>query len=415
MELKSKDVEILRELAKQYMEIASLPVQREKMELWKAFNRGDRVRPMVLIDQIPWYELNQNGELTGQVEHPMLRNLEAHMRQRIYQWKHFPVDMVVEPLLTIPYAASNNGYDFPMIVETLSLDSNNPVVSQSYQNQLREEEDIAKIHDMKITFDPVLSAEYLEQARYVFDGIVPVRQAGGANFYLALWDILSFHMGVNDIYYDLVDRPEFIHKIMRRITDATLAGIHQLNELGIVDTSENICHCSVTYNDELLPDFGAGTAPVTQNVWNCGMAQLFTAVSPEITEEFEVPYISELARHYGMLYYGCCDRLDDRMDIVQKLPNLKKLSCSPWSNREAFAEKLRKDVIMSNKPTPAYLAGSAAMDRDVVVGDLQRTCRAAKANNVNLEFILKDISTIDYQPQRLTQWADWAMEVAQNA
>lgn len=34
-----QDREVLRELATRYMEVAQLPVQREKMELWKALNR----------------------------------------------------------------------------------------------------------------------------------------------------------------------------------------------------------------------------------------------------------------------------------------------------------------------------------------------------------------------------------------
>ena len=41
MNLRKEEITALRTLAQEYMEIASLPVQKEKMELWKAFNRHD--------------------------------------------------------------------------------------------------------------------------------------------------------------------------------------------------------------------------------------------------------------------------------------------------------------------------------------------------------------------------------------
>ncbi|MGN0316079.1 MAG: hypothetical protein ACI4EG_14990 [Fusicatenibacter sp.] len=413
MNIRKEEVQILRTLAENYMEIATLPVQREKMELWKAFNRHDPVRPMVLIDQLPWNELNQDGELTCLTKDPFLRGIEFQLRSTIYQWKHFPADMVVEPFLTIPFSTQNSGWGLDVEEEVAVTDQTNSVVSHAYKNQLETEEDLEKIKDMEITLNREESAEWLEAASYLFDGILPVRQAGGAFVHLGIWDVLAERMGVENIYFDLLDRPDFIHKIMEKMTHSALAGIHQMNELGLVDTSENHCHCSMIYNEEQLPDFGAGVGSDTHHAWGFGMAQLFTSVSPEMTEEFEVPYISRLAQEYQMIYYGCCDRLDDRIEIVQRIPHVKKLSCSPWSDREAFAEKLRKDIVMSNKPTPAFLAADS-LNCGVVKADLERTCRAAKRNGIALEMILKDISTVRYEPQRLTEWERCAMKVAES-
>ena len=414
MNIKKEELIALRTLAQEYMEIASLPVQREKMELWKAFNRHDNTRPMVLIDQLPWHELNGEGELNCICQDPFLQNIELRMRQAIYQWKHFPVDMVVEPFLTIPFSVNNSGCGLKVIEDTAVWDPNNYVVSHTFTNQLQEPEDLEKIKDKQLTLNQAQSDEWLEAANYVFDGILPIRQAGGSDaHYLGIWDRLSEFMGVENIYIDLVERPEFIHQIMERMTNSFLAGIRQANELGLMNTSDNTCHCSVIYNDEQLPDFGAGKGNDTYHSWAMGLAQLFTAVSPAVTAEFEVPYISKLAEHFQMVYYGCCDRLDDRLDIIERIPNVKKISCSPWSNREVFAEKLRKDIVMSNKPTPAFLAGDT-MDYDVITADIRRTCNAAKANGIALEMILKDVSTVRYQPERLTNWADCVMRVAQD-
>ena len=51
-------------------------------------------------------------------------------------------------------------------------------------------------------------------------------------------------------------------------------------------------------------------------------------------------------------------------------------------------------------------------DADLVRQDLQATRAACDRHGCPLEFILKDISTVCYQPQRLSQWGAIAMEVA---
>ena len=235
----------------------------------------------------------------------------------------------------------------------------------------------------------------------------------GVGFHIGVWDALSMFMGVEDIYFDIIDRPDFIHALMDRITNSALSGIEQANALGVHDDIVNACHCSYIYTDQLLPDFGAGRGPVSKNCWAFGMAQLFSSVSPATTEEFELPYVSKMAEKFGMVYYGCCEALDDRLDIVKRIPNVRKVSCSPWSNRKNFAQRIGTELVMSNKPTPAYLAPHS-FEPEIIKADLEQTMELAKANNVNLEFILKDISTVRGQPGRLGEWERIAMSVVES-
>ena len=118
------------------------------------------------------------------------------------------------------------------------------------------------------------------------------------------------------------------------------------------------------------------------------MAQIFSSVSPEVTREFEIPYMQEVYSHFGSIYYGCCERLDDRLDVVEQMPNIRKVSCSPWSNREHFASVLSKKYIMSAKPNPAFLAAKQ-FDEELIRLDLRRTIRAARKNGLGLEFLLR--------------------------
>lgn len=64
---------------------------------------------------------------------------------------------------------------------------------------------------------------------------------------------------------------------------------------------------------------------------------------------------------------------------------------------------------MSNKPNPALLV-TPTLDEGHVRSDLRRTINAARTNRLNLEFILKDISTIGYRPKKLSRWVEIALE-----
>lgn len=410
MELCKEDIAVLRQLGREYMECAGLSLQREKMELWKSFNRGDRPRPMVIIDQLPWNELNNTGELTLKVQDPFFRSVEQGMRQSLYKWRHFPVDMVLEPFVTIPRAISGAHYGIDSHTEYLGTEGTT-APSQHYTAVLENPEDVEKIKDMDIREDQEESQRRLQAAKEIFAGILPVQLSRGVSFHLGVWDKLSTYMGVENIYCDLYDRPEFLHACMRRITDATLAGIRQANALKLHDDYANTCHCSYVYTDELLPDFAGGRGSTSDNCWSMGLAQLFSYVSPEVTKEFEIPYISEMAKHFNSLYYGCCDRLDDRLDLILTIPKVKKLSCSPWCDKENYTRQLEgTGIVISNKPNPAFIAGS--FDEDIVRRDLRETIDLGKRYRVSTEIILKDISTVEGKPERLTRWAEIAMEEA---
>lgn len=402
------DVEILRSLASEYMELASLPVQKERKELWLALNRLAPKRPLALIDQIPWHEMDVDGSLVCKVEDAWWRGVEEYLRRQIYQWKHMPADMVLNPYILLPRPVSFTGYGVDINEDAVALDPQNTVVGHKFHNQFNTLEDVERIQMQQVRWDEAREKEIIDEAEYLFQGIAPFKLTG-CTLHLGFWDAISMWMGVEQIYMELYDTPELLHGIMEKLTLSALSLIDQLNEKGLFDAYSNICHCSHTFSDD-LPGPGCNLdSPTSKDVWAYGMAQLFTSVSPSITAEFEVPYMQRLFPHFGAIYYGCCDRLDDRLDVIAKMPNIRKVSCSPWSDREDFAMRLPKGYVMSNKPTPALLAGTT-VDWDEVRRDMRRTVDAAKAYNVPLELILKDISTVNYKPQRLWEWSRIAAE-----
>lgn len=408
------DVAVLRELATKYAEIASLPIHDEKRKMWMDLNTLHMQRPMVMMDQLPWSELAAlDPTLKCVVQDPYWRGVEDSLRKSLYQWRHFPVDRVYEKYILlprpIPYEVWNGtgwgGIEVKRTGEERYADIGAEISSSAYANQITCLEDIEKIEDPVIKLDTEKEAKIIEEAHFLFDGIVEFRMRG-VSMHLGIWDTVSMWMGVENCYIAMYDDPELLHALMNRLTEGMIRTAERLNAIRGIDIYSNICHCSHTY----LPDMPKeGDLGLTGNAWACGLAQLFTSVSPSLMDEFEVTYMKRLFPYFGAINYGCCDRLDDRMDVIRKLPKIRKLSCSPWSDREHFAETMPDYCVMVNKPNPSFLA-EKSYDEENTRQDIRRTIAAAKAYDRNLEFIQKDVSTVLKDPSRLDRWAAIAME-----
>jgi len=403
----NSDVSIVRDLARRLAEIAALPVQDQKRELWRRLNALRPDRPMVMIDQVCWNEMNIDEELTLRCADPECRRWEERLRRTLYQWRHFPVDMVVEPFVRVPKAVHNSGFGITVREETAVTDPTNSVVGHRYVNQFRGEQDLAKIQTPRITHDPDETARRLALAAELFDGLLEVRP-WGVDPYLSLWDPLSTWMGVEAALYALVDTPEFMHRILGRVTDGYLAMLDQLERQGLLCGPQSLIHCTGAYADELPADGYDPESPRTKDIWMFGLAQMLATVSPAMFREFEVEYASRICARFGLVYYGCCDPLDRKMAEVRMIPNVRKVSMSPWVDQDRGAAEIGGEFVYSRKPSPALLAGDR-FDADRVREDLLATREVCRRHGCPLEYILKDISTVRYQP---TEWARIAMEVA---
>jgi hypothetical protein len=118
-----------------------------------------------------------------------------------------------------------------------------------------------------------------------------------------------------------------------------------------------------------------------------------------------------LFERFGLVYYGCCDPLDGKIDLMRKIKNARKLSVSPWANEERLAEEIGGEWVFSSKPNPAFLAHDT-FDEGLIRDDLLRKIKLTEKYGCPLELIQKDISTVRYQPQRLWNWVRIANEAA---
>ena len=417
MELSNNDRQTLRVLAEEIADIASLPYQKNQIRLWKNLNALKPERPLVMIDQLPWNELEaDNTELIPQCTEEFLRTVEREMRRLLYQWKNFKADMVVEPYWPLTKVVDGDPYNtfpgFEICETTIGTDLTSEVMSHRYNDQIKTWDDIEKIGIPKLSLNEALTKEREDILEQAFGDILPLKIIGHTIAF-RVWDELATLRGVTNILYDLAERPDFLHAIMKKATSNILSIKDQLTELGAHGYAQSVIHCSGAFIEDLpSPDFSPAK-PSPKDSWTCGQAQLFSSVSPDMHYEFDIQYANRFYKDYGHVYYGCCEPLDYKMDVVKHVNNLRKISISPWASAERAAEQIEDRFVYSAKPNPSMLAWNS-FEIDSVKEEIRHIIKICKANGTSVEFILKDVSTVKYESSRIRQWEQAVMQIVQD-
>ncbi len=407
MTLHSNDRRILRELAGRYSEIAHLPVQAERLARYACSNDLQVVRPVVLIDEVPWGEIRDPALQC--IASPELHWLEGALRRALYQWDHFQVDMVIPPVFRIGKVVSSTGIGIQVQDVQIRGDTGAYISAHQYSDQLQSEADLDRIRIPEITYRRDATETLLAQARDVFDGLMEVKLHGHM-FGFSIWDMISMYRGVDSLLLDLAMRPEFMHQTAARFMEVALASLRQYEEQGLLDPDQVILHCTPACTHDLpAKDFSGKVR--RKDVWGRCAAQIFGSVSPAMHDEFDLAYNQKIFGECGLVYYGCCEPMDGKIDILRRrFPNLRKVSITPWADPVRAAEQIGRDFVLAAKPNPAFVAGTT-FNRAPVREEITRYCEACREHRTPLEFVIKDISTIANRPENLTLWASTVRDV----
>lgn len=357
--LPPRDIDILRRLAAEQASIARLAVHAEKAELWRRLNQREPVRPMVWINEICWNEMDVDGELRLLCSDAWAREQEQGLRRLLYQWRHMPADMIVDEYLTCPIVWRTTGFGVSPREAIIRSDATSAVVSHRYQSQFLNENDIEKIQKPEISVDGEATETAYARMCAVYGDVLPVRTVGIKGAWFSPWDRLVELWGVERALTDLMDRPEMVNAAMQRFVDAHLAMLDQWEALGLLarnDDNTRIGSGGYGYTGELPGHVDDPRRLSARNLWGCATAQIFSDVSPKMHWEFALRHELRWLERWGLTYYGCCEPLDRKIEILRRIPNLRKISVSPWNNVERFLNKAGGDYVLSRKPNPAVLA-----------------------------------------------------------
>jgi len=239
IQLSPQETEVLRGLASELAEIASLPIHQKKARLWQKLNDLQSNRPMVWINEICWHEMNVNDELTLVTEHPWAQDQERDLRRMLYQWRHLPGDMIISDHLACPLAAHSTDFGIIEDVDIVETDAASDVVSRHFNVQIQDFDDLEKIQMPVLTHNEA-ATEYRYQAMCeIYDGILPVRKTGQTHIWFAPWDYLIRWWGVQQAMMDLIERPDLVHAAVDRLVDAWMVELDQFESMNLLSLDAN--------------------------------------------------------------------------------------------------------------------------------------------------------------------------------
>ncbi|MBE5776541.1 MAG: hypothetical protein E7326_03470 [Clostridiales bacterium] len=398
------DLDILRGLADEYTHIALSDDNRAIPGRYRDLNRPDAsVRPPVLVFEEPWDEL-ENEELRPLCRDERMRNMEVILRRELFKLRHHRGDYAVKPYAEVPVALSTGDWGFRVQDKrTIESLTGSAISAHSYVDQLTDERALEKFRLPDIAIDDRETSARTELTYRVFHGLLPLRR-GGISLYMPSWDVIPRLHGVENCMIDLYDRPEFMHAVIEMFTRLHEHELTRYEELNVLESDPYYLHCTPACTYDLPVKDPEKEQVLARDIWCRSMAQVFSMVSPEMHDEFDLQYTQRLFDRCGLSYYGCCEPLHNKISYLRKrFKNLRRISITPWADVDTAADEMGDDYVLSYKCNPAFVAGGH-LDEAPARAEVERVLEACKRNRTPCEFILKDISTVGKRPQVLAEW-----------
>lgn len=403
----NNDYKVLRNLAYKRRSLLENHDSESKIKIWRDVNDLKPSRPPVQIYQVPWSEFTRVEEMSILCQDEFLSKIEFNLRKEIYEIEHFPADMVYFNVIECPAVVYDSGFGLDNEVEIIRSGQIN---SQHFTPVIQNEDDIYKMKDATVEYDKTATGKQLDMLNDIFSGICDVVLTGQKGLWFTPWDYLISRTGVTEAMIDLIERPDFVNSYVARYVDVSIKRLERYKELGLWASNNNntiVGSGGHGYTSSLkespIPNIGV---PLDQ-IWGCGNAQMFSEVSPAMHWEFSLRHEMRWLENFGLNYYGCCEQLHLKIDILSRIPGLRKISMSPWANLDVAKEKIAGRYVMSIKPTPTSVAMNP-FDEGVIRAEISRHLDKTDGNPT--EFILKDISTVKNEPYRLDVWNRVVME-----
>ncbi|MBN2658955.1 MAG: hypothetical protein JXR86_18015 [Spirochaetales bacterium] len=399
------DRRILGDLAERQRKLADRGIEKEKARLWTDHNDLMTTVPLVFIDpENGWNEIIREQDLL--CSDPLLREWERILRKEIFWGEEIKDDRVIRSFFDVEYVYEDTKWGLHETKKQV-----NSAGSYSWEHPLTDyEKDFDKLAFPVITVDYGETQSRIELAESIFGDILTVRKRGNWWWTLGMtWDFINLR-GLENFMFDMYDHPEGIHRLMTFLSEGTISKIKWLEKNDLLSSNvggEYVGSGGFGWTEQLPGPGSLNAAARLQDMWGFGESQETVGLAPDMFAEFILPYQIKVLENFGLNCYGCCEPIDPRWDYVKTIPRLRRVSCSPWADREVMSRQLEQNYIMSMKPSPTPLA-SAVMDEDEVRTGLRRDLAVVKDNVV--EVIMKDNHTIGNNPRNVTRWVEIVRE-----
>jgi hypothetical protein len=245
----------------------------------------------------------------------------------------------------------------------------------------------------------------------LFGDILPVRMVMGS-LGGGITNPLVHLMGMEAYYMAMYDCPEAVHEAMEmatRIYEQYYDFLEAEKLLIATNGLSPLAQESFAFTNELPTE----NVTKTTQCWGFLESQETTAVSADTFGEFVFPYQQRLVDRYGLLSYGCCERVDAIWpDYLSKWPKLRKLSVAPFNNEKLVGEYLRGTrVVYYSKPRAEFVTCTGPMNEKAIKEYFKGVCEAA--SGCLFEIAQREVGTIYGDFERGRQYVRLAKEAVE--
>ena len=393
------DVRILRDLVKRYRDCCHWPGQEELRALWRRHNSLETTRPLVTVfpsGNMAWKEI---PESVNRCSDPLFVAYESWFNKLLWV-ASLEDDTVFDPFIGVhaERVLPPNGH---WGVSTGSTEYSAEGGRNMYHDvPIKSRADMHKLVKPRHLIDEEKTRVKIARMQDALGDILPVvpnRAPAWMGFAGDISSDLALMIGLEQMMMLMCEDPEWLHEILAFMRDGVL-GSHDAADAAGDFSLFNSSNQAMAFSEE-LPDPGPGRAH-RKDLWGYFAAQEFTGVSPEMHEEFLLRYQMPIMRPFGLVAYGCCEDLTRKIDMLRQVPNLRRIAVTPVADVARCAEQIKRDYVLSWRPNPADVCCNfdEARVRRVIRDGLAAT------RNCYVDIALKDISTVQNEPARISRW-----------
>ncbi len=392
----------LRDLARRYVDICQRPEQQERRQLWRRHNSLQATRPPIYIRAFAWQEM-PDAEL--QCQDPLWRSYEDFFRRHLF-WDGLGDDSIFEPWVTVRAIHKCSGWG----VHAERRRTEDLHGSFKVEYPIQDPQDVDKLRPAQHEIDETRTAQNLARVQDCLGDLIEIDLDRGPAYWTWSADLstdLGYLRGIEHFMVDMIDRPQWLHALLAFMSEGVLRAQQQAEDAGDLGLSDHY-NQAMAYAEDLDDPAANRRASKRQQLWCFTAAQEFTGVSPSMHDEFLLQYQLPIMKRFGLVAYGCCEDLTDKIDMLRQIPNLRRIAVSPFADVGRCAEQIGRDYVFSYRPSPTDMVGYG-LDEARVRQLLHQDLTACRDNCVDIT--LKDVETVEGDPRRVRRWVQLCRQV----
>jgi hypothetical protein len=395
---------LLCDLAAEVAEVAGSLEHKRRRQRWAALHHlepGVTLINAAIYPRVWEREIGVPGGFAH--EHALAHSLESQLRLKLWKATEIPDDGPVLPWVTLWVPRPENRRPLWGLEPASHLPDAHGGAYKPIPLIL-EDEDLERLSWPRCEVDEPARIALEEQAAALLGGRLQVKFAGD-ELGCGPFEWAVRFCSMNQLLYDVYDRPAFVHRLMEFFTEGTLRYQQSREKAGLVDATQFDWHAVY---DEVPADLSPTSLAAT---WAYVHAQSAASFSPEMYAEFIQPYNARVASLYWRVYYHGCEDLSRKASVIRDLPHLALFHISPWTPPAPVVETLGTNVAYEVHSHPTRVLFDDTETE--MVRDLQE--REAVMRGLPHSLTLCDVETFNGRLDRLVRWAERAREEADRA